>query len=592
MATATKKVTKSKEKSANGVQINYIKYGVEIIGTEGDDGIIGTADNDRIYAKGGNDKIMAGAGNDTIDGGAGNNTFVFEVGDGNDTVVNGVGNDTLFFHPEQSNLEFVQNMSNLNLVINYGNNDSVTLKDYYRNDQVVNGNTGTWMLSDNNHSVKTIKNGNTTQSIHDAIDSYGLKILGTDGVDAISGTNGSDRIFAGGGNDQIVAFGGDDYLDGGYGNDTYILYGNTHGNKTIANGSGNDSVQLLNGTFDLRFSRDMNNNDLKCSYHYTNSANVIDSFTLQGYYTTGSHAVKQIQNNLTMYNTVDEAINQWGMDIVGTNGYDTITGSAADDMIYAGNGNDKITGGQGNDILDGGVGSDFYYFSSGDGHDTILNNLEYGKDAIIFMDQQDLSLSRSAANKDLVISYGNNDSVTLKDYYSGPYHAVKYLKNGENSQYEAIGNVVNEHEVIYNGTSGNDYFKVSLADRTRIVDAGGNDILRLAQDANTTNGVRVLFNVDNTGNIISDVNVISANQLVNWINGNEVTGVKIENNAVETIQANGQQITSTDIAQLASDVAGWLNTNGYASVQDVLDTNNQSDIHNLMATFVNNTNWQ
>src|SRR5207248_2672201 len=52
-----------------------------------------------------------------------------------------------------------------------------------------------------------------------------------------------------------------------------------------------------------------------------------------------------------------------GLDLFGTSGSDTITGS---------NTTDRITGGQGDDVLAGGFGNDTYIYSAGDGADTII----------------------------------------------------------------------------------------------------------------------------------------------------------------------------------------------------------------------------
>lgn len=58
--------------------------------------------------------------------------------------------------------------------------------------------------------------------------------------------------------------------------------------------------------------------------------------------------------------------------IYGFDGDDALYGEEGRDYIYGGDGNDKIVSGAGNDVLAGMGGDDTYYFSSGDGHDSII----------------------------------------------------------------------------------------------------------------------------------------------------------------------------------------------------------------------------
>jgi Ca2+-binding RTX toxin-like protein len=64
--------------------------------------------------------------------------------------------------------------------------------------------------------------------------------------------------------------------------------------------------------------------------------------------------------------------------IEGTNGKDTLNGTAGDDVILAGNGKDKVKGHGGSDTICGGSGKD--EIKAGDGADTVFG--EQGKDTI------------------------------------------------------------------------------------------------------------------------------------------------------------------------------------------------------------------
>lgn len=68
----------------------------------------------------------------------------------------------------------------------------------------------------------------------------------------------------------------------------------------------------------------------------------------------------------------DELFGEEGQDIlVGGTGSDTLSGGPGNDRLDGGTGNDDLIGGEGNDALRGGAGRDKFFFSPGDGQDTI-----------------------------------------------------------------------------------------------------------------------------------------------------------------------------------------------------------------------------
>ena len=623
MATIAKKTT-TKSRSNDSIQINSVKFGTEIIGTEGDDGIIGTAGNDRIYGKGGNDKIMGGQGNDVIDGGSGDNIILFEVGDGRDTVKRSAGNDTIFLHLNQPNVEFVRDMSTNDLAISYGdhpvgdclalmengvvtqygsNPDNVIVEDFYNNSNVYNTSAEN-CDADNTHSLKNIRVNNDIYTVKEAMNQFGIKVLGTSSSDSIYTGNGDDIIVAGAGNDVIHAFKGNDIINAGTGsNMIYMQMGD--GNKTIINGGGADVLDFYHSynesaeNFKFRFSHDMSNNDLVMNYALP-STNLGETVTLKGYYYNNDHSVKYVRNNYQT-KSLTQMLNIYGIDVVGTSGSDSIVGTNGRDVIVAGDGNDIIRGGQGKDTLDGGIGSDTYIFGSNDGQDVIVNNYGYGKDRLIFENLQDtgsISFSKDSQTNDLKISYGyyNNNSVSLQDYFQYNTHAVKNIMI--NNQYYDVKNLLNEKGLTVNGSSGNDDYYFRLDKNIVINEAGGTDSVRVASaNEAACQDLRIMFNVDSTYSLsdglnFGDVVLLASDEIQNWASGAAFNGVVVKDNAIETVRVWNQQMSSSDVAQLAADVAGWLNTNGYASVQDVFDSNDTTDINSMMAVFQNNANWQ
>ena len=478
-----------------------------------------------------------------------------------------------------TSIDVVRTFTNFNIMTGTRYND--TLNGTSGNDKiygddgndVINGNTGNDL----------IYGGSGSDSLS-----------GNDGNDTLDGGSGNDALYGGAGNDVIVAGDGDDVLCGGKGDDTLdgisgkntFVFQAGDGHDTITNSKSSDTILFSHQT-NIRFSQDMSTKDLILKYAGS------DTITLKDYFTKG-HSVKTIKNG-SLVTTLKDALNKYGMDVTGTSGNDTIKGTDGNDIIMAGDGNDIISGGKGNDVLNGGNGDDTYYLNTGDGNDVIYNN-NHGKDNIIFTSQQALTYSRTTGSNDLVISYGNNDSVRLIDYFTQLGHTVKGIKNGASASVKNLAADINSQGLTLTGSNGNDMYETSLDRHYTVKDQGGTDTIRITKDVNLGNRLYVLFNVESTytladGINFGDVCLVSNNQLSEWTTGGNFKGVVIENNAVENILVGGRQMTSSDVAQIAADVAGWLNTNGFASVQDVLDTGNTTNINALIAEFQSNTTW-
>ncbi|MBS7821608.1 hypothetical protein J7552_10045, partial [Wohlfahrtiimonas chitiniclastica] len=150
-----------------------------------------------------------------------------------------------------------------------------------------------------------------------------------------------------------------------------------------------------------------------------------------------------------------------GNDILyGEEGNDALYGEGGNDTLYGGAGNDKLYGGQGNDVLIGGIGDDYleggdgarygvgnktYQFSKGDGNDTINNYDGYGDqnndtDIIKFSDVNSDEVSYRGENYDLIIEYGNGDSIRVQNFFQGQTYWI-------NEIHFADGSVVKQNEI-------------------------------------------------------------------------------------------------------------------------------------------------
>ena len=118
--------------------------------------------------------------------------------------------------------------------------------------------------------------------------------------------------------------------------------------------------------------------------------------------------------------------------ILGLAGNDTLEGKAGNDYLNGGAGDDKLTGRAGHDTLDGGSGNDYmegggyesdtYLFRAGHGKDTVSDYAIEDKDA----DTLRFSGAKAADSRYrregshlIVNAYGENDAVTLNNYFYG-----------------------------------------------------------------------------------------------------------------------------------------------------------------------------
>ncbi len=113
-------------------------------------------------------------------------------------------------------------------------------------------------------------------------------------------------------------------------------------------------------------------------------------------------------------------------DTVGNN---LFNGGSDNDLLNGGAGNELFIGGPGNDIISTGSGADIIAFNRGDGQDTILAST--GKDNTISLGKgiayADVLLSKSGS--DLVLATGQNEQITLKNWYSSSvYRSIANLQ--------------------------------------------------------------------------------------------------------------------------------------------------------------------
>jgi Ca2+-binding RTX toxin-like protein len=163
-----------------------------------------------------------------------------------------------------------------------------------------------------------------------------VTLSGGDGNDSIVGGGSADLLQGGNGDDQIYGGYGDDSIDGGLGDDT--LRGD-HGGDNLYGGANIDTVEY-GQAYGIRITIDGVKND-----------------------SDGQVGTDNVGTDLER--------------VLGSPGPDSIVGSNSDNDLYGSGGNDTLRGNGGNDVLNGGADSDYLYGGDG-GDELILDSLYSG----------------------------------------------------------------------------------------------------------------------------------------------------------------------------------------------------------------------
>ena len=321
-------------------------------------------------------------------------------------------------------------------------------------DKITGGNDGNEIYTyDGNKTV-------TTGSGDDIIKVYG------------SNTN---KITAGNGENEVSLYGsGTNTVKTGKDKDTFNIEGHTIStiyaggevNTFNINNTGGDfgaitlKEQNLNAAQKIVFSEKIDSD-----YVFSKSGNNLvlrntesgSYLILEKYFTTGKkHSQYEFYIGDTKYTDLNDIVNLTkGFEI---NGKGTIKGTEYNDVIIADDttgskiSNDTILAGKGKDSINAGAGNNKIIFHSGDGQDTVVKG--NGTDTLVF--DEGTKLDFSFNNDDMIITYGENDSVIIDNYLKGT--SVKYIQ---------VGNTINELNKYYDILSRNGHSKyINLSKNT------------------------------------------------------------------------------------------------------------------------------
>ncbi|UPH71736.1 hypothetical protein LGT41_0002645 [Abyssibius alkaniclasticus] len=164
----------------------------------------------------------------------------------------------------------------------------------------------------------------------------------------------------------------------------------------------------------------------------------------------------------------------------GTDGADSISGSAANDLMFglagddnlsSGSGNNVFFGGAGDDTMLGGTGDDKYIYRLGDGNDVITDlNSSQDQDTLALMNIElsDVVFSQNA-DRDLILTMPNGETVTIVNYFNSTSNEIEFIEFSD-------GTVLDTDAIMASlGTAGNDTFYSWGKSDTFVLRAGQGD---------------------------------------------------------------------------------------------------------------------
>lgn len=470
-------------------------------GLAGDDTLLGLAGDDLLLGGTGDDVLDGGSGADTMTGGLGDDTYVIDVA--GDTIVEnyGEGIDTL---TSAMTVTLGDNFENARLlgsadVDATGNNDSNDLR----------GNAGA------NHLYGL--GGND-------------RLEGGNGADWLDGGTGTDTMAGGAGDDVYIvdsaldvvteqAGGG---IDSVYANTTYTLgdnienlvlqqsawYSNATGNALNNHLIGNDYDNVLDGLAGADTLEGGLGND---TYVIDSDQDVIIETADGGY----DYVRSYISYTVAEDTNLEEFYLQGSANL-------SLTGNDGSNQLYGNDGNNVIDGGLGGDYMYGGAGDDTYYTEE-DG-DYALEGDDNGRDTEIRSYELRDWLGNGLENLTLLgtsrTGYGNNlDNVILGN-------AANNTLAGMDGNDTLIGGDGND--TLMGGTgidsmvggAGDDYYQVEDADDIIVEAAGeGNDYI------NTSVSWKLGANFERISSTGGEDITLTGNALDNSLWGNDGSNV-------------------------------------------------------------------
>ncbi|WP_282957363.1 calcium-binding protein, partial [Methylovulum psychrotolerans] len=247
---------------------------------------------------------------------------------------------------------------------------------------------------------------------------------------SLTGTSGDDYLYGyDDSNDTLNGSAGNDHLEGGSGNDTYLIAKNDGADKLIDSG-GTDTVKFTN-----QLATDISASRIGFYGGYNDGSTLLLTYsggqlTVYNYITSPDNRIEQFQfSDGTVWGWADIKAH---ISLTGTSGddiflygyddsNDTLNGLAGNDWLIGYGGNDTLNGGTGNDTLEGGAGNDTYLIAKNDGADTLTDS--GGTNMVKFTDMLASDISQVSrvgfynSGSDLLLTYGSSQ-LAVHNYFA------------------------------------------------------------------------------------------------------------------------------------------------------------------------------
>lgn len=364
---------------------------VQINGTAGDDVLTGSAVFDALHGSSGNDTLSGGGDDDFLSGGSGDDILSGGTGDdeihgdqGADTMSGGGGNDRFVFR-SASDIRFGESIDG-----GAGSDDVIAV------------------YSDSDYDFAGISIARVERLVFAANENVVVSLdqdhIGAGGIVAIDGAAGQNVVRISGSDIDLT----DVVFNTWSANDAIIIAGSAAA-ANVLTGSGMDD-RITGG-------------DLDDIVHGGAGADILDGGG--GGVDTLSYAgaAVAVTVNLRTFSTAGSAVNSDAFgdvlsgfessfeNVIGGNGADTLTGSAAANRLEGGLGNDTINGGSGNDNLVGGGGND--RINGGTGSDLIAGGT--GSDRLTGAAGKDEMTGGGGADRFIFLSIADSQVQALRD---------------------------------------------------------------------------------------------------------------------------------------------------------------------------------
>ena len=284
-------------------------------------------------------------------------------------------------------------------------------------------------------------------------------------------------------------------------------------------------------------------------------------------------------------------------------GTNTYTLNSGDNTVYCSDGNTQILMGTGDDSIymngntkvhisgspnvNTGVtngGNDVIYWGEnvGDGSVVTFNKTQYN----------DMQISRGENSDDLIITYGDGNSVTFKDYFKEGNEdfgnlTIESLDNTGHKVSSTLQNII-----IDKGGAGDDIYHASnLSGNLVINDNGGYDVLKLNM---SSNDIRVLFNLQSDGTFgegQDKLYIVKSDGFYNWAQTGTLPTDCITINgsdSIEVIQSNnGSYFGIEQLNSIKETIISWFQDNNFAyedistAIQDGVGASSIATIFNI-----------